>query len=136
MPLDETADRIALQDVMLNYAAAVDERDLARYSACFCDDVEVVGFGTQTYRGKDDWISYVWGALKKYRVTQHMLGPMFAKVEGDEAQTRSDVQALHFLADDETRFTLWATYKTTMRRIGGRWLISRHELVVSGTSTD
>jgi ketosteroid isomerase-like protein len=136
MSINETDDRIALQDVMLNYAAAVDERDLGRYRACFCDDVEVIGFGTQTYRGKDDWVNYVWGALEKYSASQHMLGPLFATVEGDEAQTRSDVQALHFLADDETRLTLWATYKTTMRRIEDRWLISRHELVVCGTSTD
>lgn len=133
---DHSRDRIELQDVMLNYAAAVDERNLERYRACFADDVEVVGFGTQTYRGRDAWVDYVWSALKKYSASQHMLGPQFATINGDEAQTRTDVQALHFLADSSTRFTLWATYKTTMRRIDDRWLISRHELVVCGTSTD
>jgi ketosteroid isomerase-like protein len=106
---NNTADRIALQDVMLNYASAVDERDLERYKACFADDVEVVGFGTQTYHGRDAWINYVWEALKRYRATQHLLGPQFAVVDGDMATTRSDVQALHFLADDSGRFTLWAT---------------------------
>ena len=136
MPRSDTKDRIELQDVMLNYAAAVDERDLERYRICFTDDVEVVGFGTQTYRGRDAWVNYVWSALKKYSASQHMLGPMLATIDGDEAQTRTDVQALHFLADSDARFTLWGTYKTTMRRIDDRWLISRHELVVCGTSTD
>lgn len=135
MALKNISDRIALQDVMLQYAAAVDERDLERYRACFSDDVEVVGFGTQTYRGIDEWVNYVWGALKKYRTTQHMLGPMFADIEGNEARTRSDVQALHVLAEDDSRFTLWATYKTTMRCIDNRWMISRHELVVCDTRT-
>jgi uncharacterized protein (TIGR02246 family) len=136
MTRDDTRDRIELQDVMLHYAAAVDTRDLERYKACFAPDVEVVGFGTQTYHGRDAWLSYVWGALAKYRATQHLLGPQFATIEGDIAHTRSDVQALHFLADASARFTLWATYHTTMKRIEGRWLISRHALSVCGTSTD
>jgi hypothetical protein len=81
-------------------------------------------------------VSYVWSALERYSATQHLLGPQFATIEGDKAQTRSDVQATHFLAGDSGRFTLWATYITTMRRIDDRWQINRHELVICGTSTD
>lgn len=137
MSSQNTQDRIALQDLMLNYAAAVDERDFERYKACFAEDVEVVNFGTRTYLGRDDWLDYVWQALKKYSASQHMLGPQLATIEGDLARTRSDVQALHFLAgEDAGRLTLWATYKTDMRRIEGRWQITRHELVVCGSSAD
>jgi ketosteroid isomerase-like protein len=136
MPSQYSTDRILVQDVLLNYAAAVDERDIERYRACFTGDVEVVGFGTRTYRGRDAWVDYVWSALEKYSATQHMLGPQLATIDGDTAHARTDVQALHFLADDESRFTLWATYKTTLQRSGDDWLISRHELVVRGTSTD
>ena len=89
MTYDYTQDRIELQDVMLQYAAAVDERDVDRYKSCFRDDVEVVGFGTQTYRGRDAWVDYVWSALDKYQATQHLLGPQFAIIEGDEAQSRT-----------------------------------------------
>ena len=42
------ADRIAIQDVMSNYAAGVDERDLERYRRCFADDVVIVGFGEES----------------------------------------------------------------------------------------
>ena len=38
---DHVADRIALQDVMLRYAAGVDERDFDLYSSCFIEDVEI-----------------------------------------------------------------------------------------------
>ena len=58
------ADRIALQDVMLKYAAGVDERDFALYRSCFADDVEVVGFGEQTVRGADAWLDFVKTALE------------------------------------------------------------------------
>ena len=136
MPNDHTRDRIELQDVMLSYAAAVDERDRERYAACFTDDVEVVGFGAGTYHGREDWVAYVWDALEKYSATQHMLGPTFATLDGNMARTRTDVQAVHFLGEGETRFTLWAAYHSTLRREDGRWRICRHELRVTGTSSD
>lgn len=131
-----SSDRFAIQDVMLSYAAAVDERDRDRYRGCFTEDVEVVGFGNRTYRGREDWVTYVWEALQKYSATQHMLGPTFVTITGDDAQARTDVQAVHFLNGGDTRFTLWATYRTTMRRDAGQWRICRHELVATGTSTD
>lgn len=136
MPLEYIRDRIALQDVMLDYATGVDERDLALYSSCFADDVRVVGFGEQTFTGRDAWVDYVWSALDRYTSTQHLLGPQNASLNGDTAYTRTDVQATHVLADSAQRFTLWATYKTDMRRDGARWVISRHELVVRASSTD
>jgi len=136
MPLDYIQDRIALQDVMSDYAAGVDERDLALYRSCFAQDVRVIGFGDREYRDVDEWVDYVWSALDRYSATQHLLGPQHASINGDTAYTRSDVQAMHILADSGQRFTLWATYKTDMRRDNDRWLISRHELVVRGSSTD
>jgi len=128
-------DRTALQDVMLNYAAGVDERDIERYTACFAPQVEVHNLSDRTFHDRDSWVEYVWGALTQYRSTQHLLGPQYAYLERDaqgtqHAQTRSDVQAMHVFADSEERLTLWATYQTRMTRIEGRWLITRHELQV------
>lgn len=131
-----TPDRLAIQDVMLNYAAGVDERDIERYGACFTDDVEIIGFGSETYNGRNTWLDYVWSALEKYTATQHMLGPVYATIDGDRASARTDVQATHFLVDDGGRFTLWATYITQLEKSDSRWLIRRHELKVCGTQTD
>ena len=137
MPSDYAADRIALQDLMLNYAAGVDERDFERYKACFAQEVEVFNFGAQTYRGIDTWLDYVWDALENYSSTQHLLGPQLATIDGDRASTRSDVQALHFTKEDTPKkFILWATYNTEMVRIEGQWKIIRHDLAVRGTQSD
>ena len=128
------ADRIAIQDVMSNYAAGVDERDLERYRRCFADDVVIVGFGEEITEGADQWVSDVIGKLEVFGATQHMLGPVYAEIAGDHADVRTDVQALHYMANDpETTLTLWATYVTEMKRIDGNWKISRHELVRRGT---
>ena len=137
MSSDYSQDRIALQDAMLNYAAAVDERDYERYKACFAPEVEAFNFGDQTYRGRDAWLEYVWAALEKYSATQHLLGPQFATIEGDVARTRSDVQALHFTREEKPKqIILWATYLTDMERRDGAWKIIRHELVVRGSKAD
>jgi ketosteroid isomerase-like protein len=134
MSHDLTADRIALQDVMLRYAAGVDERDFEMYRSCFTDDVEVLGFGAETVHGREAWIAYVRKALERFGATQHMLGPQLARVQGDRAQCRTDVQALHYLKEPEGQIlTLWATYETEMMRTPDGWKISRHRLVPRGT---
>ena len=127
-------DRYALMDVMLRYTKGVDERDMDLYRSCFADDVDVVGFGEEAYKGGDEWTAFVVEALKAYGPTQHMLGPQLATLEGDVAHCRTDVQALHYMADaPTTTLTLWATYNTDMKKIGGEWKIVRHELVPRGT---
>lgn len=129
-----TADRIALQDVMLRYAAGVDERDFAMYGACFAANVEVVGFGPQPFHRRDAWVAYVQQALEQYGATQHMLGPQLAAVDGDSAHCRTDVQALHYLKEPAGQILiLWATYETDMTRTADGWQIIRHRLVPRGT---
>ncbi len=124
----------ALQDLMLSYAAAVDERDRSRYSDLFTDDVEVVGFGGGTVHGREAWVDYVFDALQKYSASQHLLGPVYVDLQGEYADTRSDFQATHFLAGDEPGpVVLWATYHTRMRHNAGSWKICRHELVPRGS---
>lgn len=128
------ADRIACQDVMLRYAAGVDNRDFDMYRSCFADDVVVTGFGEETVNGCDAWVEYVKDALERFGPTQHMLGPQLATIDGDNATCRTDVQAHHYMKDAETTtLTLWATYEQEMQRINGDWKIKRHHLVSRGT---
>ena len=73
--MSEADDRRQLQDVMLSYAAAVDDRDMARYRACFADDVEIVGFGEAIMNGADTWIASVQRQLEAFSATQHLMSP-------------------------------------------------------------
>ncbi|MEK9534091.1 MAG: nuclear transport factor 2 family protein [Halieaceae bacterium] len=132
--MSEADDRRQLQDVMLSYAAAVDDRDMARYRACFAEDAEIVGFGEETVTGADAWTASVESQLDAFSSTQHLMSPQLASVTGDTASARTDVQALHVLKDGNgAMFTLWATYLTDFVRNDDGWKISRHELVIRGT---
>ena len=64
--MNDADDRRQLQDVMLSYAAAVDDRDMARYRACFADDVEIVGFGEAVVNGADTWTASVESQLEAF----------------------------------------------------------------------
>ena len=130
--MSDADDRRQLQDVMLSYAAAVDDRDMARYRACFADDVKIVGFGETIINGADTWTASVENQLEAFSVTQHLMSPQLATVSGDTASARTDVQALHALKDG-AMFTLWATYLTDFVRTSDGWKIARHELVIRGT---
>ena len=130
---NNVSDRIALQDVMLKYAAGVDERDFDLYASCFIENVEVLDFGEAPINGRDEWVKYVKSALDNYGPTQHMLGPQLATINGDNAHCRTDVQALHYLKQPEGEIlTLWATYETDMIRTDEGWKISKHRLVSRG----
>ena len=132
--MSEADDRRQLQDLMLSYAAAVDDRDLARYRACFAEDAEIVGFGEETVTGADAWTASVESQLDAFSSTQHLMSPQLASITGDIASARTDVQALHVLKDGNGAiFTLWATYLTDFVRNDDGWKISRHELVIRGT---
>ena len=132
--MNDADDRRQLQDVMLSYAAAVDDRDMARYRACFADDVEIVGFGEAVVNGADTWTASVESQLEAFSATQHLMSPQLATVSGDAASARTDVQALHVLKDgDGAMFTLWATYLTNFIRTPDGWKIARHELVIRAT---
>ncbi len=127
-------DRQRIQDLMLTYAAAVDDNDMTAYRDCFDDDVEIVGFGESTVHGADNWVASVSGQLEAFSGTQHLLSPPLATVAGDRASARTDVQALHFLKTPAGgTFTLWATYLTDFIQTQDTWKIARHELVVRGT---
>lgn len=132
--MSEADDRRQLQDVMLSYAAAVDDRDMARYRACFAEDAEIVGFGEETVTGADAWTASVESQLDAFSSTQHLMSPQLASITGDTATARTDVQALHVLKEGNgAMFTLWATYLTDFVRKDDGWKISRHELVIRGT---
>lgn len=127
-------DRFAAQDVIIQYAAGIDDRDFDKYRECFTTDVELHGFGPDVIRGVDAWIDFVHKALANFSATQHMLGPPRVELTGGTAEMRTDLQAQHFLREPKGRiFTLWGTYHTSLVRTDRVWKMKRHELVTRAT---
>lgn len=122
---------------MSRYAAWIDERELERFRTLFDSDVELVGFGADRIVGVDSWVAFVEKTLDRFTATQHMLGPQLATIDGNTAEARTDLQAVHFSERPKPQiFTLWGTYQTRMIRASesDAWKIRRHELIVRATN--
>jgi ketosteroid isomerase-like protein len=132
--MSATDDRHRIQDLMLAYAAAVDDNDMAAYRDCFDDNVEIVGFGESVIHGADQWVASVSSQLDAFTATQHLLSPPLATVAGDRASARTDVHALPLIKTPAGgTVALWATYLTDFIQTQNTWKIARHELLVRGT---
>jgi ketosteroid isomerase-like protein len=128
------ADRLAVSDVIVRYAACIDDRDFDAYRSCFGRDVELHGFAADPIRGVDAWLKFVGKALEGFAATQHLLGPPAVTVSGDTASLRADVQAQHFFTEPRGRIlTLWGTYRSELVRGAGGWHIERHQLDTRAT---
>jgi len=124
----------AARDVIVRYAACLDDRDFDTYRDCFATDVELHGFGREAIRGFDAWLEFVKKALAPFEATQHLLGPPLVSPRGEEAELRTELQAQHFFREPRGRIlTLWGTYRTSLVREGGVWRIRRHELETRAT---
>lgn len=134
---ESLADRQATQDVMVRYAACLDERDWVAYRDCFAPDVEFHGFGPDVITGIDAWIEFVQGVLGRFDATQHMLGPPRIELSGSQAELRTELAAQHFYREPKGRiFSLWGTYRSLLVRLPERWCIQRHALDTRATRTD
>lgn len=127
-------DRLEAADVIIRYAACIDERDFERYPSCFRDDVAFHGFASEPIRGIEAWVSFVERAIEPFTGTQHLLGPPAVTLDGDVAELRTDLQAKHFFREPAGRIlTLWGTYHSSLTREDGAWRMRRHELVTRAT---
>ncbi len=127
--LQELADRLAVQDVMIKYATSCDRRDMEEYGSCFTEDALITGFGPADIHGRQAWVDYVTKALTRFSGTQHLLGNQRVWLSGDTAKLLTYVQATHFLADRPgAAFTLFATYHDDLVKRNGVWEITLHRL--------
>ena len=129
--MSELEDRLAIGDVIIRYADAIDQCDYDRYCTCFTDDVVVTGFLPTSIEGLDNYRNWVMGARGKYGRTQHLIGNIQVTVNGDTGKLRSYVQATHEDPNDPDHLVvLWAAYVDDMVRTAAGWKIRKHHLEV------
>ena len=135
--LGQEPDRLAIMDLLIRYARAVDSHDFESIRSCFADDLVFVNIGSpDAQHGGDTYTETIRRLLKPFGVTQHLLGNQVVEFDGNVAHVETDLQATHFMAGDpDTITTLWATYVDEMRRVGDghEWTITHRDLRTRGT---
>ena len=133
---EDLADRLAVQDAIVRYAACIDDRDYDTFRGCFTPDARFVGFDREEIEGPDAWTAFVEKTISAFSATQHLVGTPKVLLRGDEASLRAELQALHWFHEPKGRlFTLWGVYRSELRRDDGVWRFCRHSLDTHATST-
>jgi hypothetical protein len=138
--LDGLADRMAVADVVAGLAHAQDDHDWAALRRLFADevllDLSTHHFGRPpTTMAADDLVELARGALAGFDCTHHAASNLVVQLSGDEAECRTHVVAYHHVPAEPgvvDHCTMRGYWQLGLRKIGGRWLITRWAVLRTG----
>jgi 3-phenylpropionate/cinnamic acid dioxygenase small subunit len=130
-PVDqELHDRIALADVLVRFARAIDSRDWETYRLQFAASVEIdyrslLG-GDVLVVSAENWAKQASRAFAGFQTTQHYISNQVSVIAGDRGVCDAYLCAEHFAqAKDDLEFwTLGGTYQAQFQRTEAGWKIN------------
>ncbi len=130
------ADRLAIQDLMVRYAIALDTRDWALFRDVWTPDCVVHYLPNTVLHGYDEVRDFCDRALSRFRITQHMLGNYVVELDGDTARTSAALQAAHVPPEGKGPvYTVWGVYRDLVVRTPAGWRIRERSLEPTMTKT-
>jgi len=129
MSTADIGDRLAISDVLIRYATALDGRDWELLASCFTDDA-TLDYDTSGTYGRDAFVEHCRAGLARMKATQHCVTNHVISTDGDRAHSTSYVIAQHVRENDVT-FTLGGAYSDDLVRVGTGWRIASRRFVTS-----
>ena len=127
------ADEIAVRDVVLGYARAVDAMDVEAVARCFTPDCAYEGsLASGTIA---DALVTLRGAFARYARTMHFMGTQDARVDGDTAEVLTYCTAYHVRTDGR-HATVGVRYRDALVRTAGGWRIARRSVRTAWSRDD
>lgn len=140
----ETADRLAIRELIDAYAHCADRRDAEGQMALFTEDTRFLVFmeygsaePPRELHGRES-LAPVFDALNAYTVTMHFNGQSTIELDGDRATGESYCLAHHLtVGADGARTMMIASirYLDQFVEQSGTWLFSERRLMVNWTET-
>ena len=139
----ETADRVAIRELVDAYARCADRRDADGQKSLFTQDTHFVvymdGDGSEPTQELDgrEALSPVFDNLNTYETTTHFNGQSTIALEGVRATGESYCLAHHLYTAGGERKLMVASlrYHDTFVKLDGAWLFAERRLVVDWTET-
>ena len=128
-PQSVSVDWLAIHDLLLRYARALDSRDWPLLRTCFHPGAHA-RYGESELIGPQAISDYCEQALTRYRITQHLLAAPHIVVDGDGATARTSLQATHVepMPEGESLFVVAGTYHDKIVRERGEWRLAERWL--------
>ena len=123
----EISDRMEINDVLVRYTRAIDQRDYELLDTCFTEDAHLDYTASGGIKGKYPEVrAWLEKALAQFDAMMHMIGNVVIELDGDEARSgtylmnpmgmKSGSGALSF-------FTVGGEYVDQLVRTSGGWKI-------------
>jgi ketosteroid isomerase-like protein len=129
--LGELEDRLAITDVLYQYATGLDSRDWDVLRDCFTDDgvCDFLEFGGVN-EGKDAIVKLCSGVLSGLDSSQHLIGNPRVSLDGDRAESTCYFQAQHALTSPAggNTYLVGGRYEDRLRRTEDGWKIEHRTL--------
>jgi len=129
LSLQEVSDRIEIQDLLVRYTKAIDEKDFELLDQCFTGDAQVdyisSGGIAGTYQEARAWLQK---ALAPFPMTVHYIANSEVQLDGDRASARTAVlNPMGFANPDGSlhQFTVGAYYVDELVRTKDGWRIAK-----------
>ena len=125
MTTEADDDRIAIRELLLRYARAVDARDVPLVASCFAPDAPYRGAlaaGTVT-----DALAALPEAMRRYAATRHTITAHAVEIAGDSARSDAECTARHWLPDGGCR-VIGVCYHDELVRGPQGWRIARRDV--------
>jgi 3-phenylpropionate/cinnamic acid dioxygenase small subunit len=132
--LEDLADRLEIQDVLVRYATALDGRDWPLLGEVFTPGAIAVYDGGR-FEGIDAIVAICRLSLEPLTSSQHLLGNFAVRVDGDRATSSCYLHAQHFRVGDRglNTYVMAGTYRDRLIRTHDGWRIEHRELEITWT---
>jgi uncharacterized protein (TIGR02246 family) len=126
-------DRVEIEDLIARYNKAIDTGDAESWADTFTPDGEFHGV-VGDFFGRDELVAFVKAysteeQFADFAVAQHWVTNVVIEGDGDEATLFAHVMMVS-PTDDGGRISFVARYEDELRRVGGRWLVTKRHVVV------
>ena len=121
----------AIRGVLTLYAKSLDRRDFAAMKRVFTVDATGNYHESGRYQGVDTLSAFFERVLSQCGATQHLLGSMDIRVDGDTATASTYLQAIHIGSKpgfEGRRMTVGGEYRDQLVRTAEGWRIRHREL--------
>ena len=85
----EISDRIEIEQLLIRYCYALDERDRDAYRAVYTEDAVIDDVSAGPGNSVDDMVEFLSGALERVVLIQHAISTSLIEIDGDAARART-----------------------------------------------
>jgi 3-phenylpropionate/cinnamic acid dioxygenase small subunit len=123
----DAADRAAIGDVIVRYAAALDTQDWDLLRSCFRPDARTVMDRVGEFDTCDAVIERLAPRLEIFAALQHFISNVLISGDGDAASARTYFVS-HHVPKSGDPYTYGGTFEFAFARDGDGWRVSSHAI--------